>query len=183
MKSQKELNLYEIDTDYDDIESIIRSFLTYSALNRMSEFNFESAFGRLQRPIYDKLIEHAQVDYEVFEIYHQDIFCYDTKNLREFTLSSDYINITVEDVLAAIIKMHYERSQEAFNGKFDNLINLNKRIDNQYQITELENIILFDEVIHAQHVTGDVFCDVDIDSIKSDLDIELLEIIGIKQTA
>jgi hypothetical protein len=35
-------------------------------------------------------------------------------------------------------------------------------------------------VIHAQHVTGDIFDDLDIDDIKSDLDEEILEIMDIE---
>ena len=179
MKTQKELNDYEIEINFYEPESIIKGFLLHSCLNRMSEFDFEQAFESLINPIQDKLIEHAQCDYDDFYNYYCDVFYYENSDFEKFTFQTNYINICIDDVRETIAKMHYEKSKEAFDGMFDNLIDLKERIDDLDNLTEQEMVILFDEVIHAQHVTGDIFCDVDIQSIKDDLDNDLIEIMGL----
>jgi len=178
MKTQNELNQYDIDIDFYDNESIIRGFLLHSCLNRMGEFDFQQAFEYLLNPIESKLYEHAQCDYDTFLQYYDDMFYHENSDFEKFTYQTDYINIDVDDVKEAISKMHYEKSKNAFDGLFDNLIDLKERIENLDNLTEQERIILFDEVIHAQHVTGDIFDDIDIELIKRDLDVEVLEIMG-----
>jgi hypothetical protein len=181
MKAQNELNNYVIDIDFYDNESIIRGFLLHSCLNRMGEFDFKRAFECLIMPINDKLIEHAQCDYDTFYNYHDDISCYMYSDYEKFTVQTDYFYIGIDDVKQAIAKMQYEKLKQVFDGMFDNLIDLKERIENLDNLTEEERVILFDEVIHAQHVSGDIFDDIDIESIKTDLDYELIEIMGINE--
>ncbi len=179
MKTQIELNQIDIDINYNDYESIVRGFLTLSALNRMKEFDFDQAFKELKHPILNKLREHAQCDYNEFLEFYKDVFYHEKEDFEKFTYQTDYINISINDVEEAIAKMHYEKSVKAFTGLFDNLIELKDRIEGLDENNTKINVILFDEVIHAQHVTGDIFEDLDIDYIKSDLDEELIEIMGI----
>ena len=179
MKTQHELNQIDIDIDYYDAESIVRGFLLHSALNRMHEFSFEDAFNQLRNPIDYKLIEHAQnCTLEEYTDYNCDMGLYCNTDFEKFTFSTDYIHIDIDDVKEAINKLHYEKCKEAFDGMFDDLIEIQEELNNVTDDQE-HNVILFDRVIHAQHVTGDIFDDLDIDAIKSDLDDEIIEMMGI----
>jgi hypothetical protein len=180
MKSQEALNMIDIDIDYYDVESIIRGFLLHSCLNRMKEFDFNEAFEMLRNPINQKLIEHAQCSFDEYLEYYNDIFFHNDSVYEPFTVQTDYLYIGIEDVKTAIATMNYEKSKDNFSGMFDNLEDLVQRMNDSSNNTEQENIILFDEVIHAQHVTGDIFEDVEIDYIKSEIDKEVLELMGIE---
>jgi cellobiose phosphorylase len=178
MKTQEELNEILVDIDYWDDESIIRGFLTLSALNRMNEFDFENAFEYLKNPIKNKLIEHGQCEYEDFEDNASYIYCYSDSDYEVFTRRTDYINISIEDVKEAILKMQYKKLNETFDGCFTHLEDLIERIKDLPK-NEKDLVVLFDEVIHAQHTTGYIFEDLDIENIKQDLDEKLLELMGI----
>ena len=179
MKTQAELNNIEIDIDYYEHESIVRGFLLHSALNRMSEFDFETAFDGLRNPIDYKLLEHAQnCTFDEFTEYNSEMGMYCDDDFSKFTFNTNYINVDIDDVKEAINKLHYEKSKEAFDGLFDDLIEIQDELNNVTD-NEENNVILFDRVIHAQHVTGDIFEDLNIDDIKSDLDEEIIEMMGI----
>ena len=45
-------------------------------------------------------------------------------------------------------------------------------MQNVHRLSTGEKAILFDAVIHAQHVTGAIFEDVDIESLKEEIDNE-----------
>jgi hypothetical protein len=119
---------------------------------------------------------------EEFIEHNEAMGLHSDSDFEKFTTSTDYIHIDVDDVKHAIFRMHYEKSQEAFDGMFDDLIEIQEALNNVIDDEEhqKDNVILFDRVIHAQHVTGDIFDDLDIDDIKSDLDEEILEIMDIE---
>ena len=182
MKTQEELNLIDIDIDYYDELSIVEGFIKLSALNRMGEFEFIRAFEYLGARVNDKLTEHAQgCTLEEFTIYMDGMF-YCGVDLSDFTVKTDYIYVGEADVLNAICRLHYEKSRQAFDGMFDDLLEIQEALNT---ITEGKehvqtNVILFDRIIHAQHVTGDIFDDVDIEDMKAGLDEEIVELMGIE---
>jgi len=181
MKTQAELDKIDVDIDYRDNEKIVRGFLTLSALNRMAEFDFEEAFDHLKQPLWNKLIEHAQgCTFNEFNEYMNMCWWGDV-DLSVFTAHSDYFQITEQDVFKAMSQLHYDKLKETFHGAFEDVEELHTLSSSatNHASERQANVILFDRVIHAQHVTGDIFDDLDIDDIKSDLDEELIEMMGI----
>jgi hypothetical protein len=151
MKSQDGLNEIDVYVDYYDTESIVKGFLTLSALNRMDEFDFEAAFQYLRCPIESKLAEHGLGTFEEFCETHD--IGYSKTSLEEFTYKTNYVCIDADDVLQAILRHRYETFRETFDGTFSDLAEIIEKIDALDVDNTKENVILFDKVIHAQHVT------------------------------
>lgn len=182
MKTQFQLNRIPVDIDYSyDIDSLVKGFLTLSALNRMSEFKFKKAFEVLLPAIESKLNDHGLLSFEEYVDQADRLGMYSDADFEKFTISTDYIHIDVSDVKEAIYKCQYEKLGAEFASMFSNISDLRERMIDISDLSMKDIVILFDEIIHAQHQTGFIYEDLDIDSIKSDLDKELIELMGINQ--
>ncbi len=161
-----------------DHESIIINFWMHSVSMRMNKFDFETAFRSLREPIERKLSEHGLVSYEDFcdnEEQYQDFIV-----LEQFTTKTDYLHIDIEDIKEAVLKCRYDKHIEAFEGMgaFETLKELLDRIDGYHLISLEKKIILFDEIIHAQHETGDIFDDLDIETIREQVEEDIKELLN-----
>ena len=164
-----------------DYESIIKNFWMHSVTNRMNEFDFATAFKSLREPIERKLNEHALLGYENFLEWYDEVFYHEQSNFEAFTYQTNYIYISVDDVREAIAKMHYEKSVEAFDGlgSFETLKEIYEDLNDWHGHSEEWKIKLFDKVIHAQHESGDIFEDCDIESLREKAEEEINELLGI----
>jgi hypothetical protein len=181
MKTQQEINKYEIDIDYIDYESVIKGFLLCSAQNRINEFDFDEAFDLLIEPIIFKLEEHGLCSFEDFSK-NRDIWI-DCSGIDWglLTVQTDYIHISEEEVKEAVYSLYHKKFKYEFSGMFDHLVEMKEKYENMHELSLKDKIILFDEIIHAQHTCGDIFDMVDIEDLKTDLDEEIIEIMGIEQ--
>ena len=146
--------------DYYDYEELIKAFWSANIKQDYSNFDFIKAFESLENPIYQKLSEHGFLTIEDFEESQDEIYNYDC--LKELEQITDYIQITQEDLKKAIIEFKYKKNKEEFTtGMYSNLDEL-KKIYDKIQIAKTgemerkEMVLLFDEVIHAEHETGEV---------------------------
>jgi len=149
--------------NYLDYEEVIKSFWEANIKQDYSGFDFIKAFESFENLIYSKVAEHGLLNYEDFEISQEDIYDYDC--LKELEQTTDYIQITHEDLKKAIIEYKYKRNNEEFNKPFySNLQNLKKIYDEIQKVknntlTIKEMVFLFDKVIHTEHETGLIFED------------------------
>lgn len=155
------------------MEDIIRDFLECSIKKDFSDFDFDDAFYQFGCYLNDKLIEHGFCDEEAFidkYIERMKDFGYED-NATYFTLSTNYIYISQDEVLEAIAKLHYKKAIEAFSGlkSYKILVELREKLYNWDSLSECELIQLFDECIHSQHETGSII-DCDIEKMKKELD-------------
>jgi len=162
-----------------DYESIILNFWMHSVTNRMNEFRFLEAFKELKQPIEYKLNEHGLIDYDSFVDNEEQLM--DFSVLEQFTTSTNYLHIDLEDIKEAVLKCRYDKMLEAFKGMgaFETLQELLDRIENIHGATIQQKIELFDEIIHAQHETGEIFDDVDIDSLREQAEEEIKEMLNL----
>lgn len=162
-----------------DTESIILNFWMHSVTHRMNEFKFLAAFAALKEPIEQKLNEHGLIDYEGFKDNEDGI--YDYSVLDQFATSTNYLHIDVEDIKEAVLKCRYDKMVEAFEGMgaFETLQELLDKIENVHGATLQYKIELFDEIIHAEHETGDIFDDVDIDTLREQAEEEIKEVLNL----
>lgn len=168
---------------YNDQETVIKFFLRCSITSEWKYFNFTRAFKCLQWELTDKLNQHAQLSKEEFSNYWGEFHSSSNTSLDEYAYSTDYITLSREDVYEAIENLHYNKTKEVFEPYFEGLLDLHTRLSsfilsgrvNYSEVTLEEKILLFDELIHAQHVTGDLFGDINIDLIKEQVEEELKE--------
>ena len=169
------MNILTLDySDYYDYEETFKHFLRCSLLNCWHRFDFEEAFDNAIIPIQNKLIEHGQGTLEEFVNYeegYRDI----GECLDGYTTQTDYIYICAEDIHEAIMKFRYEKFKEEFSGYFSDLEEIMEKYNNWQAMKTPEIIALFDSIIHAQHVNGDIFEDVDTEMIKEEIEEEYKE--------
>lgn len=172
---------YEIEhfDNYYDYEEIVKHFLRCSAANSWHYFDFESAFDTIKIPIEEKLREHGLATFEEYlEIQYA---CYRDEDIEMlenmFGLQTDYVYLSGDSIFENIMKLRYETLKNEFNGysEFEDLAEIKEEIEGlDSYLPSLKLIALFDKCIHAEHVTGQIF-DIDIDSIKDEIDEEIKE--------
>lgn len=162
-----------------DYDSIIRNFWMHSAAMRMSEFDFNGAFEALSQPIRSKLIEHGLMSYDEFRDNEEGLM--DMSIFDQLESGTNYFSFTAEDAAEAIFKAKYEVMKDAFEGMgtFEELQDLLDRIDSSDELSEQKKIELFDNIIHAQHETGAIFDDVDMETLHEEVDEEIKELLGL----
>lgn len=157
------------------IDEHIRNFLVASIEGTMEDFDFDDAFDEIEPVIQSKLAEHGLLSYDEFVETDENVcYCNPTEAVMPFTTDTGYILITADEILDVIRRHRYERFREEFStyDSFKTLADLYRRVQEQSCLDTTEKVLLFDECIHAQHETGDIFDDVDIERIKADIDAE-----------
>jgi hypothetical protein len=156
------------------MDDIIRNFLESSIDGTLDEFDFDDAFSNANYYLYNKLAEHGLLDYDEFLQVEEDIWGTTRGDLEEYATRTGYISISVDELYDVVMKYRYNRFRKTFIefGSFRELLDLYERINDSSMddMSIAEKAILFDECIHAQHETGDVFDDIDIESIKAEID-------------
>jgi len=160
---------------YMDHEDYVREFFEHSLNGTMDQFDFEAAFDDFRPEIDSKLILHGLCDFDVFLSHFEDLY-WAGNELDRFCLQTGYINIDSDDILHAIAKLHYEKSNEAFGGlgSFEELQEIIEAIEDADFDDTPAMVALFDRIIHAQHETGDIY-DFDPDDIRADIEAEFEE--------
>jgi hypothetical protein len=158
---------------YVDMNEAVGDFFRASIERRLDDYDFESVFEYASMIINQKLAGHGLTSYEEFYDDYNDMFGNDV-DLSQYETHTDWIVISHEDIHEAILRYMYDVYKRTFSGMgaFQDLQSLYNRMQNIYGMSTKERAILFDEVIHAQHVTGDIFEDLDIEAIKEEIDAE-----------
>jgi len=166
--------------DYNDTEELIKHFLRCSTLNDWSNFDFEAAFDTIRTPIKQKLAEHGLLELKDYIEYMEDLVCPgDIEKLESsWGIDNNYVYLSGNEIYEAILKCQYDKMRETFESydTFKDIKEIYDKIERSYNNSLQENINLFDSCIHAEHVNGNIlcdFCDIDIDSLKSDVESEL----------
>lgn len=142
-------------------QEVITRFWDCNIKQNYSNFDFIKAFESFESRIYQKVAEHGLLSYEDFEQAQDEIYDYDC--LEQLEQKTDYIQITKEDLKEAINKYKFERNKKEFED-YSSLQDLKKVYDKIQQakcgeLSQKENVLLFDEVMHTEHETGLIFED------------------------
>lgn len=156
------------------MEETVKEFFRASIERKLDDFDFDSAFEQFSGAIRQKLAEHGLLSFDEFIESESDYGFYSKDDLTGFAVHTGYIVISTDELLEVLQKYRYERFKAEFSryGSFQSLLSLYERIQKQYSLSTSEKAILFDECIHAQHETGDIFDDLDIEGIKEEIDRE-----------
>lgn len=160
---------------YKDMEERIKDFLRASIEGKLKAFDFEEFFSEFEGLLKNKLSEHGLLDFEDFRERQEELYSF--RDLEEYTIKTDYVYFDIENVKIAIIKGQFEAMKDAFenNGTFEDLKKLYEKLQNRNGLKLKEKTLLFDECIHAEHVTGNIIEDVNIDDLKQEIEKEFSE--------
>lgn len=160
--------------NYNDYEELIKAFWKANINQDYSNFDFNKAFESLENPFHSKVAEHGLLEFKDFVEIDNEF--YDFDNLSEFEQKTDYIHITKEELKEVIQKYRFEKNKETFEdlSSITNLKEIYEKIQvaKNGELSQKENVLLFDEVIHAEHETGFVL-DLDIEELRDLFEIEL----------
>lgn len=159
-----------------DIEDIIREFWRCSLKSNFEEFDWDQAFETYEPFLADNCIAHAQGTFEEFEEWYDNMY---GLNSMECSIPDWAVYVTNwgcfsnVDACRALLRAKYDFMRENFENNVhgDNAILL-ERLRNRNSLSEPELIQLFDECIHAQHATGEILEDVDVDSLRDEMEEE-----------
>ena len=176
----------KIEINYYIPQEVVMKFWECNIKQDYKEFDFIKAFESFESLIYQKVAEHGFLTYEDYAQTQDEVYNYDS--LEEFEATTDYIQITKEDLKEALIKYKYERNKEEFSKPYySNLQNLKKVYDKiqkakDGEMTQKENALLFDELIHTEHETGLIFEDeFNIEELRGEFEANLKLLKGGKQ--
>ena len=163
-----------MEIDYYDYEEVIKHFWRCSIKQDFSSFDWEQAFDNLSGEIKRKLAEHGFLGYDEYVENEEGMGMWDKNDLNTFTNSTDYIQITEDDLIEAILKYKYQRFKVTFEdySTFQDLHKLYNEIE-AISVDDAEQkdlVILFDKLIHAEHETG-LILDIDIEELRKEVEV------------
>lgn len=156
---------------YDDI---VKEFYGHSLNGTMTDFDFQEAFDEMIGPLRRKLAEHGLLDYETFAEQMSEIYYESREAFKSFNIETNYIQIDGDEIADVVWKYVHGKFRETFGNmsQFEDLTELYDEIQNaNYEDTEAMTI-LFDKLIHAQHVSGDIYDDIDIEDLRQEVEDE-----------
>jgi hypothetical protein len=153
---------------YDTIEEYIIEFYLCSLRNDFQEFAWDDMQDHFANALRSKLDEHGQGTFEVYQDKMVDLYG-NLENLipGEFIIQTDYVYFTANDAVQAIIKAQYDTMRNVFSGTYSDLQEYIDAMEGVIHLPLAERIRLFDNIIHAQHVTGAIFEDLDTEDLKN----------------
>ena len=153
---------------YDDREEYIIEFYLCSLRNDFQGFCWGDMQDHFTPELQRKLDTHGQGAFGAYQEWLDDIYG-DMAYLvpPEFTLKSNYTCFTAHNVVEAVQRAQYEALKDTFSDTFSHLQDYIDGMGAVDQLPLAERIELFDNIIHAQHETGDIYGDIDTEELKS----------------
>ena len=167
------------------MENIILDFWRCSLKCDFAEFDWDDAFNMYEPYLRQNVVEHGLGTFEEYkqnfdDMYGEDAAAISLENLGWCCTDPNNMwwQFSGYDALEAILKARWETAASYFeNNVHGDLADLLERIqdENRRHLSEPKLIELFDECIHAQHASGDILEDVDIESLRDDAEAEWQE--------
>ena len=152
-----------------DPEDIIIDFWECSIRNDFSEFDWDEAFDSFWFRLRRIMIEHGYLGLDEYKEYVTDMFGDLEKSLPEWAgLNNGFVHLSKASIVDAILKSMIDAYKEA--NLHPDLIDLYERLSSRHVLSEKEKVALFDACIHAEHCTGSVWEDVDIEELREELE-------------
>lgn len=158
-------------------EETVRCFWATNVTSNKDMFDFEYAFDQLRPPLEQKLNEHGFLGWESYFDWIESLYGeQELNNLENWVMSNPYINIDKEELQDALAKHVSNRLYDNYKDydEFEKIQEIYRKTQYPQDLTSKEKTLLFDEMIHLQHVTGSVYEDLDIEELRDDFEQEIL---------
>ena len=161
---------------YKEPEYHVKEFFEHSLNGTLHEFDFEAAFKQMKWTVEQKLSEHGLFGFERFYENEKELRweLYNTIKTSMDRSGTGWIQFDGEQLAEDFFRGIYKQMKETFEG-MSAYGDLQEILDG-IEKGDFNNIsgmtVLFDQLIHAQHVTGDIW-EFDPDEIREDVESEL----------
>jgi len=157
---------------YKAIQEKIKDFLRASITNDLKNYDFEDFFTDFMPLLERKLAEHGLLEFEDYLNHAEEFYSFD--DLEQYTIKTNYIHFDNQNIKDAILKGQFEALKKVFSklGTFQDLKVLHSKLLSREKLKLKEKIFLLDECIHAEHVTGAIIEDCNINDLKEDIEQE-----------
>lgn len=158
-----------------DFDDAILDFWRHSLRNDFTGFDFEEFFDEFGQVLYRRLMEHGFIgDLSEYRQYMEDIYGDLTDEIPGWgPVETDFTWFSRDEIVDIILERQREAYKNSLGYHYNDLVNLYERVSSFSPSMLLpESIALLDECIHAQHLTGDILEDVDIESLREEAESE-----------
>lgn len=156
-----------------DLEDVLVDFY-YRSLHgteqAFSGFDWEGLLSDLRNPLVTKLNEHGLTNVEDYIQNFRDIYGDISEDIPDvYTMQTDYIYFTKENAEEAILVAQYNHAKGTFGRypEYKELKELIAEIDKSSRYSLKGLISLVDRIVHAEHVTGNIFEDINVEDLKA----------------
>lgn len=162
------------------MEDIILNFWKCSLNNDFSDFDWDEAFNEYYPYLENNCIQHGQGTFEQYLDFIDSIYSLDSmeNDIPEdwSIIQNDFMYTSKSQQVRNLLKYQYDCLREDYeNDIHAENAKLLKEIDNRKGLSQPELIQLFDKCIHAQHISGNILEDIDIESLREDAESEYEE--------
>lgn len=163
------------------MEDIIRDFWRASLRCDFSEFDWDEAFTEFEIPLAENVISHGLGTFEEFQDCYDNLYGLNSMecDIPDWaTYETDWGYFSDVDACEVLLRAKWQFMRNNFESNVHgDLRDLRERIqcENRKGKSEPELIALFDECIHAEHATGMILEDVDIDDLRDEAEDEWQE--------
>lgn len=158
-----------------DDESAIKCFWSCNITNNRDKFDFDKNLENMAYKLGDKLAEHGILGPEKYQDFHEGIYG-DSSDLSDFVVDAPnaYITISMDEIREMLYKIISEKLKETYQdvSEFQDIKEVYDKIENVGDMEDSEKVILFDKLIHLQHVSGSVL-DVNISDLREEFEKEI----------
>lgn len=155
-----------------DFEDKIKEFFFCSLDDNFQDFDFDEFFDEFEILLERKLAAHGWLGGEKMREYYEDMNADMEDDIPSWARwSNSYIHISPHTIVDAIFEEMSKQAKDTFG--FDDLMELYEKL--QDRPTDLPRLIsLFDACIHAEHTTGSIIeeVDIDLDDLRAEVEEE-----------
>jgi len=154
-------------------EELATCFWALNVTDNMERFDWDNNFDVARNRIENKLGEHGLLGPDKYKEFVEDIYGKDPK-LSELAVETNWTSISKEEILDNAIEFVSERMKEQYEGQeeFEDMEEILGKIYNADKLTKSEKVLLFDKIIHLEHVTGSLF-DINIEDLRKEFEADL----------
>ncbi|MBS3748160.1 MAG: hypothetical protein KGY67_00485 [Candidatus Thermoplasmatota archaeon] len=155
-------------------DDTVSCFWATNVTRNKDMFDFDYAFEQLESPMEQKLTEHGFLGWERYYEFIESIYGH-LNNLENWKIDTPYIYIGEQELQDTVAKHVSNRLYENYKNydEFQKIHDIYLKTQHPQDLSDREKTLLFDKMIHLQHVTGNVYDNLDIEALRNEFEQEI----------